>query len=543
METESNLVTKGLPCNSCGSSDGLALYDDGHSWCFVCNEYVHDADANGLPKEEPAARALPDEPAEGTFRPIKSRGITLETCKHYGYAVDLWDGQPVHIASYRKGGEVTAKHIRFAKDKDFIWQGDAKGVELFGQHLWKSGGKRLVITEGEIDCLSIAQVQDCRWPAVSLPSGAAGAVKALTDNLEWVESFEDIVLAFDDDKAGQDAVAKVAPLFTPGKVRVMHYDGRKDANELLLAAGPKKLTSAIYQADNWRPDGIINGKDLLKVLLEKPEPGIDIIYPKLSEMHNGWTRKRIYLFTSGSGMGKSTAVHEIAHDLAMRHGAKVGILALEDSLREAAMRHLAIAKNLPPYLMDEQPPEVIEALHRQVLKSGRFHFYDHWGSSDIEVLLGKIRYMIVAERCEWIVLDHISIVVSGLDIGGDERKTIDVLMTKLRSLVEETGIGLIAIVHLKRPQGSGPTWAEGRKPALTDLRGSAALEQLSDSVIGIWNDPELDQSHITVLKNRRTGKKGEADTLKYSYETGRLLPITPEFPETENNEWESNNDF
>jgi twinkle protein len=516
----------------------VAIYDDGHSYCFVCKEHVPHADATGLPKEDPA-EAIPED-TTGAFRPIKSRGLFVETCKHYGYAVDMWDGKPVHIAPYRKGGEVVAKHIRFAEDKEFIWQGEAKGVELFGQHLWKSGGKRVIITEGEIDCLSVAQTMDCRWPVVSLPSGAAGAVKALTDNLEWVESFGDIILAFDDDKAGHEAIAKTAPLFTPGKVRVMRFDGCKDANEMLKTHGAKKLLYATYNAESWRPDGIVNGKDLLSVLLEKPEPGIDIVYPKLSELHNGFTKKRIYLFTGPSGMGKSTAVHEIAHDLAMRHGAKVGILALEDSLREAAMRHLAIAKNLPPYQMDELEPEVITALYRQILSSGNFHFYNHWGSSAIDVLLGKVRYLAVGEQCEWVVLDHINIVVSGLDIGGDERKTIDVLMTKLRSLVEETGIGLLAIAHLKRPQGTGKTWAEGRKPSLTDLRGSAALEQLSDSVIGIWNDPEMDESHLLVLKNRRTGKKGEADTLKYNYATGRLRPIVPEFPEIET---EENNDF
>jgi twinkle protein len=124
-------------------------------------------------------------------------------------------------------------------------------------------------------------------------------------------------------------------------------------------------------------------------------------------------------------------------------------------------------------------------------------------------------------------LDHISIVVSGLDDseGDGERRMIDVLMTKLRSLINETGIGMFAICHLKRPPGQGKSFNEGRPVSLTDLRGSAALEQLSDAVIAIEGNQQGQSPNsriIRVLKNRPIGLVGVADTLYYDHNTGRL---------------------
>lgn len=521
-ERESNYLFKG-PCEDCGSSDACAVYDDGHTHCFACKKTTAaQEDATPAPKTERSKDWL-----SGEAVPLAKRGLFQQTCAKYGYTVGTMRGGPVQIAPYYENNGLVGQHVRFP-NKDFTWIGSGTHL-LWGQHLWRPGGKRLVITEGEIDCLTIAQAFNLSWPVVSVPSGADSAYKAVKAQLEWVTSFEEVVLALDDDGPGREAAEKVAALLPPGKAKVMTYGGCKDANELLVKKTVKDVAAAVFNAKPWRPDGVIAGTDTLSAVLERPDPGLDIVYPKLSEKFYGFSKKRIYLFTAGSGIGKSTAIHEIAFDLAARHKQTIGILALEDSLREAVMRHMAIHANVPLYKMDELSNERLTELHKEILGTGRYHFYDHWGSSDVDVLMNKIRYMVVGLGCDWIVLDHISIVVSGLDVGGDERKVIDVLMTKLRALVEETGMGLLAIVHLKRPQGTGATWSQGRKPALTDLRGSASLEQLSDGVIGLWCNQEGDEpnvNHVVVLKNRKTGKKGEADTLAFDESTGRLLAVT-----------------
>ncbi|MCT4534410.1 DnaB-like helicase C-terminal domain-containing protein, partial [Halodesulfovibrio sp.] len=163
------------------------------------------------------------------------------------------------------------------------------------------------------------------------------------------------------------------------------------------------------------------------------------------------------------------------------------------------------------------------------LGNGKVWLFDHWGSTDIDNLMAKLRYMLVGLGVDFLILDHISIVVSGLDtIGEGERRMLDVLMTRRRSLVEETGKTIIAITHLKR---SDKKYNEGGQVSLTDLRGSASIEQLSDVVVALERDQQGEnpnQAVIRTLKSRPTGRTGLADTIQYNPDTGRLLPVDKE---------------
>ena len=156
--------------------------------------------------------------------------------------------------------------------------------------------------------------------------------------------------------------------------------------------------------------------------------------------------------------------------------------------------------------------------------SGNVYLYDHWGSTDSDNLLSKIRYLVRGCGCDYIILDHISIVVSGLE-GGDERRLIDNTMTRLRALVEELNCGLILVSHLKRPSGDRGH-EDGAQTSMSQLRGSAAIGQLSDMVIGLErNQQDKDKpniSHVRVLKNRWSGETGLSCSLEYSTVTGRM---------------------
>lgn len=521
----------------CGSSDACVVYDDGHSFCFSCKELNTAAEVDAKPKEK--KQVSKDFITSTKPRELKSRGIRLATCRKYGYEAGTVNQDILHVENFYKDGTLTAQHIRKVEDKDFYWIGDSKKVELFGQHLWgRDSGKRLVITEGAIDCMTIAQAMNLTWPVVSVPSGAASAAKYIKQEYEFVCKFDEIILAFDDDKAGHEAIETVMPLLPVGRVKVMKYDGYKDANELYMKSkrDAKAVVTQVYEAHPYRPDGIVSGKDILTRLKEKPAPGYDISYPILNEKLHGLSKKRFYLFTAGSGIGKSTLVHEIGYELVHTDDLTVGIFALEEDVREAALRHITIAVNRPMHLEEEIPDQEIAAYWDKLFSEGKYHFYEHFGSSEIDVIIEKMRYMIVALGCDFLIFDHISIVVSGLDeIGESERKMIDKFMTKARSLMEETGAGILAIVHLKRPKGNGKGFNEGRAVSLTDLRGSGGLEQMSDCVIALERDQQgkfENISRIRLLKNRKTGKNGVCDCLKYSHETGRLLV-------TDTNPWEN----
>jgi twinkle protein len=134
--------------------------------------------------------------------------------------------------------------------------------------------------------------------------------------------------------------------------------------------------------------------------------------------------------------------------------------------------------------------------------------------------------MITGCGCEYIFLDHLSIVVSGLE-SGDERRFIDNTMTRLRSLVEELKFGLLLVSHLRRPDGRGHE--EGGLTSLSQLRGSAGIAQLSDMVFGLernqQDEEEPDVTRVRVLKNRWSGQTGVATSLEYGHDTGRLTEL------------------
>jgi twinkle protein len=181
-----------------------------------------------------------------------------------------------------------------------------------------------------------------------------------------------------------------------------------------------------------------------------------------------------------------------------------------------------------PVHLEDVPTEELREAFDATLGTGRVFMYDHWGSTESENLLGKIRYLARGCGCQYIILDHISIVVSGIE-GGDERRIIDNMMTNLRSLTEELNIGLIVVSHLRRPSGD-KGHEEGQLTSLSQLRGSAAIAQLSDIVIGLErNQQDAETSNVTtvrILKNRWSGETGVAGQLHYSTTTGRMSEET-----------------
>ena len=187
---------------------------------------------------------------------------------------------------------------------------------------------------------------------------------------------------------------------------------------------------------------------------------------------------------------------------------------------------MGIELNTPLHISKEGVSD--EDLHRAFLNtvgSNRLYLYNHFGSSDIDNLISRVRYLAKGCGCNWIVLDHLSIVVSGLG-DGDERRLIDNAMTMLRTLVEETGVGMFLVSHLRRPEGKGHE--QGAMTSLSQLRGSHSIAQLSDMVIGLERDQQGKHPNITtlrVLKNRFSGETGIAGYLSYDRETGRLFEI------------------
>lgn len=512
------------PCPKCGSSDACGVFSDGHRFCYSCNTYFR---PDGSVKSE-GVRVSKDCIPLGELEEVSltKRCISKDTCSKFKYFSTVYKGKPCQVACYYDdSGNLVGQKLRFP-DKSFAVLGSISN-RLYGSQLWASG-KKIVITEGEIDCLTVSQLQGNKWPVVSIPNGAQAAKKAIEANLEYLGNFEEVILMFDMDDPGRKASEECAKILPAGKAYIANLPC-KDPNECLSEGKGPEVLQAVWNAKPYRPDGIVSGADLYeKCVTDIDDLKDSVEYPwvALQNKTKGARHGELYVFTSGSGMGKSTILRELEYYFGVQRGELCGIVALEESTRKTGMELMSIHLNkrliLNPECADES--ERGKAFN-ETIGNGKFFLYDHFGSLDSGNLLSKLRFMIVSLGCKRIFLDHISIVVSGMDADedGGERKAIDKLMTNLRSLVEETGATMFVVSHLKRPDKKGHE--EGAQVSLSQLRGSGAIAQLSDMVIGLERNQQGDNPNVLtlrVLKNRHCGDTGVSGYLEYDPETGRL---------------------
>ena len=353
-----------LPCPECGSSDANSLYDDGHTYCFSCGTY---ADGAPTKEEEPVkeTKANPVE-LEGEYSALPKRKISLSTCKFYDYKTGTYSNQPAHFAQYyTDAGEIAGVKVRMP-DKRFIWVGTQPGT-IYAQHRF-SGGKMLVVTEGEIDALSYAETHSCRWPTVSLPNGAQGATSVFKRHLEWLGNFEKVILMFDQDDAGRKAAKDCAVLLPPGKAYIASLT-HKDPNDVLTHGQPEELTKAVYAAKEYIPGGLVKGEDLWEVVSTVPDVQ-SIPYPWLNmqKKTRGLRMGELTTITAGTGIGKSQVCRELAYQFA-QGGWKVGYFALEESVRKTALSFMSLYLGTPLFNLEENYGDFSEETIRSAFDS------------------------------------------------------------------------------------------------------------------------------------------------------------------------------
>lgn len=510
-------------CEECGSSDARALYDDGSSFCFACQKPSRRAPEGGSAETAEAGDRSPAAPRSGLLRgevrALTARGLTEETCRKFGYEVCGFKGTKVQAAPYVKDGKRVAQKVR-TRDKKFFILGEAKGLPLFGQHLWRDNGKRLIVTEGELDAMSVSQAQQHKWPVVSVPNGASNAHKDIATNIEWVEQFETVVFAFDADEPGREAAKRCAALLTPGKARIVEWpEGIKDANDLVKAKRSKDLIDTLWGAREYRPDGVICGRDLVKKAIQRVKRGIPWPWDSLTQFTYGIRRKEVYGFGGGTGCGKSTIFKQVALHM-LGQDFPVGMLMLEEppehTLRTMGGMRIGARVHVPDVEYDDAE---LEAACDWI--GGGTHFYDHFGSSGWDAIKEKIRFMVHGCGIKDIFLDHLTALAASIDL--DERKAIDRIMAELSSLTQELDCTIYYISHLSTPDGK--PHEEGGRVLEKHFRGSRAIGYWSHFLFGIERDKQEIGGVTTfrVLKDRYTGDaNGLTFGLRYSKETGLL---------------------
>ncbi|WWD14234.1 DNA primase/helicase [Klebsiella phage PoeticCupcake] len=531
-----------IPCENCGSSDANSLFSDGHTYCYACENWTpgDERKAEQLSTRRRTGGSKPMSydvwnfgDSNGRYSDLTARGISKETCQKAGYWLAKVDNRMYQVADYRdQNGSIVSQKVR-DKDKNFKTTGSHKSDALFLKHLW-SGGKKIVVTEGEIDALTVMELQDCKYPVVSLGHGASAAKKTCAANYEYFDQFEQIILMFDMDDAGRKAVEEAAQVLPAGKVRVAVLPC-KDANECHIMGEDKAIMEQIWNANPWVPDGVVSAlslKDRVKEAMTS-EDAVGLLFDGCQGLNDrtlGARGGEVVMVTSGSGMGKSTFVRQQALAWGKRMGKRVGLAMLEESVEDTIQDMMGLNNKVRLRQSDEVKKAIAEdgrfdEWYDELFGDDTFHLYDSFAEAEADRLLAKLAYMRTGLGCDVIVLDHISIVVSASE-ESDERKMIDRLMTKLKGFAKSTGVVLVVICHLKNPE-KGKAHEEGRAVSITDLRGSGALRQLSDTIIALERNQQGDMPHLVLvrlLKCRFTGDTGIAGYMEYNRETGWLEP-------------------
>lgn len=562
----SNWKDTNLPCPSegCDSSDAYAVDFEGNGYCFSCQTYTSGGDGGSSSGDGGFEYQTSTHENEltlgGTHKAIPSRNLSKETCEFFDLKIK--DNKYI-FPYYDSDGSLVAQKSRPIKEKTFYWKGNVKGSTLFGQQKF-SGGKTITIVEGEFDALAFRDL--CGdFPVVSIKNGAQGAATDIKKNLDYFKNFEKIVICFDNDEHGKKASVDVAELFPIGKVKIVNLRHRKDAGEYLENKESELFKRCWFQAIEYTPAGIIPANEGGFESLFDDVDGLELFpypYDRLNESTFGIRKGEMVTVVAGSGVGKSAWVREVAYDLLMSTDKKIGMLMLEESPKKTKLGLMSLFLNKPLHLTllgrvagkFKFLEKVLDKLFqnsndwtwseetKKELKRGwdnvierktkngdnQLYLFSHFGSNNINTIVNRIDAMVTGIGCEFIFLDHISIVVSDQQ-NADERKALDELATKLRTLVERRNFALVIVSHLRRP--GGKPHEEGGETSLADIRGTAGIGQLSDIVVGLERNGQHENEYLRnitkmrVLKNRFAGFTGLTSYAEYKIESGRLLEV------------------
>ena len=536
MEESNSTYLYKTNCEACGSSDAKAVYSDEGTHCFSCGNTVKGTLGN-------TQRLTMVKEFNPTFieYPNSIRGISKQTLEKFSYGV----ANGKHVTYYyNTEGDIVAEKWR-TKDKSFGWSGDAKSATLFGQNVWKPSDRiKLIITEGEIDALSVSEIQANKYPVVSLPNGAASAKKDVKANYEYLSSFKELVLMFDTDEVGLKAAKEVQLMFPPKYCKIAKLP-LKDANEMLKAGKNKELVSAIFQAETHTPEEIKSGNKLLDLLdkVDKTEHfDFPSYLPNLTKNMRGMRLGDLTIVTAASGAGKTTLMKQLELHFNDTTEFNQGIIHLEEGIRDTMEGLVSVKLGRQLHLEDDSntDPDVRQAWQelseaKDEEGNSRLSIVDTFGALDTEKLYGMIRYLAQVDNCKIIYLDHITMLVSGLDGQLDDRKALDLIMTSLKSLTQELGIHLFVVSHLNNSTNGAKAFEEGTVANVNNLRGSGSLKQLADNVILLTRNQmaetpqERSTVQISLLKCRKTGMTGHCDKISYNQSTGIFDTATDEY--------------
>jgi len=559
------------PCPNCGSSDNLAIYDDGSYHCFsdcgytkVSEDYKQEhgtenskvkMKGNTLQQETQEIKSTKPVITEEKAKEIKEqtsiqgkgfRGLKDEYTKQFGVRYSYSEETGEVIEQYypvTQENTLTGYKVREVP-KNFRSIGrTGADCELFGQFKFNRGGKYLIIVEGELDSLSAYQMlaeynknrgSDYEIAVVS-PTTGANSQKQIAAQYKFCDSFEQTVICYDQDKAGQAAAEKIISSLPKGKVKLMSMR-YKDPNEYLMNGKQKEFVSDFYNAKTYTPAGVVGSGELYDKLLESTQVKKIPLPPfmaKLDEMLGSVDLGTIGVIAAGSGAAKTTVANELIYYWLFNSPYKVGVVSLELTCGQYAQAMLS--RHIENKIANiKDPEEKLKFLERESVKQkadelfktpdgqDRFMVIDERDGS-IEVLQDKIEEMVISCGVKVIILDPISDLLDGLPLEQQAN-----LMKWQKSMVKNYNVTFINIAHIRKGSNNKESASTGAFVPEEAVIGASQQVKSASWVIMLqrdkYNDSDIIRNctHITLSKNRSNGTTGKAGSMYYCNQTHRL---------------------
>ena len=553
-------------CPSCtakgGDSKGnhLILFKGENNEVFgKCNRCGHYEPPEGNLEPNPRRERTPEELAEEIaevggypFRPLTSRGISLEVAERFGVRVGLSeeDGETVAEHYYPRGrdGSIVAYNVRSLDPKAFYYRGSPKGgTDPFGWdqvQLRDVGRRRLLITEDELSAMSAYQIIESRtpdqWkhlkPAViswSFGVGTCGKDMGFLIESGFLEKFKDVVYVHDNDDAGVKSADTVRAIYPNCKFVSMpkgEFKGKaiKDVNDMHMAGRvAEAFELMVFQGKTKSPDCAATVSDLRAEAMKPVQWGLSYPWEGLTEKTYG-QRPSLVSIGGGTGVGKTVIAHELAAWNAKVHKEPGGVFLLEEAA-PMSLRNIAGKLAKVPFHKPDVPfnDDLFNAAADDL--EPYVYFWRNKGQNDWENIYNCMRYWAVARGCRWFIIDNMTTLVNHL-APAEQNTEIARIATQCAGLVDELGVRIFMFSHLNPPGGS-KSHEEGAEVKENQFTGSRALQRWSQLMLGFERNKQADgdqkhNSFIRILKDREYGNTGVVPT-RYDVGTGCLVQRDP----------------
>ena len=523
-------------CPNCASTggdksrDNLSVYSDGHTHCYSCNAHTLSGAKQGSP-EKLTPSTKKDWLAEyrGDYYSLPDRKLRAETLEKYKVKAEKdAKGNIIkhHYPFHNKKGEMVGIKTRRVVDKKFFGSGDTTQANaLFGQSLFRKGDKYVTLCEGELDAMAAYEILGSKWACVSVTNGA-NCVDNIKANIDWLDSFETVVIAFDNDEAGRDAAKKIAPILGPNKCKILTLAKHKDACDYLINGDIKGFTNEWWDSKPFTVSGVASLEDMRNAMLHYKSTELIPLpdsFGNLNEMmRGGVARGELVSIIAHTSIGKTTILNELIYHFARNTKEKIGCFMVEDNIDETIRKVVSVhtGENMQLTKPNDLDVDSIMQVATEIGFASKIQLHDDGGGSvDLEEMFAKMRYFIKGLGCTVILLDPLHTAIKNLS-----NENIEEVMDRFIKLCKETRATVILSTHTRKPDdGSSP-----HKICEYDVKGSGAIPQACHTNILFSRDKlaeddyERNATRIRVPKMRRTGQTGEAGWAHFNGETGRL---------------------